>query len=168
MRYEARLHLHTYSRVYCQSLNKLCGLERAQTADKVRLTSRLKELDAWQEQPYEDPLFGKITQRQWQSLNEKWLTESKDLKAQFRSAAERCDSWYPVSQKILGLLHYLPALSDAVNSEEERRLVDLEYSNCVLDGKTLSVTYRRPFSYLAEGGSSQNKPGDRETRELFL
>jgi site-specific DNA recombinase len=139
------------------------GQERLQETEQTRVRSRLDEIDAWQEQAYTDRLSGKITERQWQSLNDKWLQESKELKSQLRATTRRHETWYPVSQKILELLQYLPALWDMVVGEEKRKLVDLIYSNCALDGRTLCVTYRKPFRYFAEGSDSGNKLGDRDS-----
>jgi hypothetical protein len=141
---------------------------RLQEAEQTRVRSRLDQIDGWQEQAYTDRLSEKITERQWQSLNDKWLEESKELKSQLRAATRRHESWYPVSQRVLELLQYLPALWDAVVGEEKRKLVDLIYSNCALDGRTLCVTYRKPFRFFAEGSDSGSKLGDRETSRPFL
>ena len=59
------------------------------------------------------------------------------------------------ASKILELAQVLPDLWIKQNNFEKRKLVDLIYSNCKLDGKTLCASYRKPFRFLAEGGQSK-------------
>jgi site-specific DNA recombinase len=43
----------------------------------------------------------------------------------------------------------------------KRRLLEIVFLNCVLDGVTLVPTMRKPFDVLAEGLVSENSRGDR-------
>ena len=54
-------------------------------------------------------------------------------------------------EKILELLQVLPSLWDTRNLTDKRKMVDLLYSNFVLDGATLCYTYKNAFNVFAEG-----------------
>jgi hypothetical protein len=73
--------------------------------------------------------------------------------AQIRLAADR----------VLELAQRLPQLWHEQDNFEKRKLVDLLYSNCKLDGRSLSFTYRKPFSFIAEGRQKQDWLGDRDS-----
>ena len=50
----------------------------------------------------------------------------------------------------------------------KRRILEIVFLNCSLDGVTLVPTMRKPFDVLAEGLVSENSRGDRTAIELFI
>ena len=50
---------------------------------------------------------------------------------------------------------------------EKRRILEIVFLNCTLDGVSLCPTIRKPFDVLAEGLISKNSRGDRTPIELF-
>ncbi len=44
-----------------------------------------------------------------------------------------------------------PILWDSRNNHDKRELADLLYSNCILDGRSVSATYKKPFNLLVGG-----------------
>ena len=120
------------------------------------LTARLTQLRNWKEQSYVDKLEGEISEADWKSFTEKWDSEASSIQYSLDvSQRESSDIEMSVS-RILELSQRLPELWDRRNNEEKRKLVDLLYSNCTLTGPSLSVTYRKPFSYIAEGNKTQD------------
>ena len=50
----------------------------------------------------------------------------------------------------------------------KRRILEIVFLNCSLDGVTLVPTMRKPFDVLAEGLVSENSRGDKTPLELFI
>ena len=128
-------------------------------AEQRRIQVRLSQLDTWSEKAYLDKLQGSISEDHWKRLSVNWDAERIQLQAQLDNlGSERPDVLF-TAERILELAQKLPALWDKQNPFEKRKLVDLLYSNCQLDGASLSATYRKPFSLIAEGAQSQQKRG---------
>ncbi|MFQ5606728.1 MAG: recombinase family protein, partial [Candidatus Zixiibacteriota bacterium] len=58
--------------------------------------------------------------------------------------------------KTIELSHQAETLYLKANPAQKRRLIKSALSNCKLDGRTLCVTYRKPFDLFAEGIKSDN------------
>lgn len=127
--------------------------------DSSRIRAQLTQLDNWSEKAYIDKLEGRITEAQWQKLAQKWNHEKSRLRRLARDVSPQNDHVLPTAKRVLELMQVLPELWDSGNNWERRELVDLLYSNCLLDGATLCATYNNPFSIIAEGVQSQQKRG---------
>jgi len=127
--------------------------------EEKRIDLRLGQINKWSEQAYYDKLDGTISAEHWATLPHKWDTERIQLQAQLNTLQSDNANILPTAQRILELAQELPALWDRQSPFEKRKLVDLLYSNCQLDGASLSATYRKPFSFIAEGAQSQQKRG---------
>jgi len=128
-------------------------------AEQLRIRKRLTQLDTWTEKAYMDRLEGLIADDQWKKLSVQWDAERVDLQSQLAQLDNENPDFMPTALSILELSQKLPALWDAQNNFEKRKLVDLLYSNSQLNGATLSLTYKKPFNYIAEGHQSQKKRG---------
>ena len=133
----------------------------------MRLNTRIAHLSKWSEQAYIDKLEGTIGKKQWQSLTSSWETERGQLSEQLRILNQENQNIVPVARRILKLAQRLPALWDSRNSFEERKLVDLLYSNSTLDGANLCATYNKPFSFIAEGTQTQKWRGTWGTWDTY-
>ena len=129
-----------------------------QSKDKHRIEQRLAQLQKWSEQSYIDKLEEKITESHWQNITAKWGDETATLQ---NSMAVNGSPIHKIKtvEKILELLQVLPSLWDTRNLTDKRKMVDLLYSNFVLDGATLCYTYKKPFNNVAEGTQSKKWRG---------
>ncbi len=129
-----------------------------QSKDKHRIEQRLAQLQKWSEQSYIDKLEEKITESHWQNITAKWGDETATLQ---NSMAVNGSPIHKIKtvEKILELLQVLPSLWDTRNLTDKRKMVDLLYSNFVLDGATLYPTYNKAFTIIAEGLVFNNKRG---------
>lgn len=127
--------------------------------EQKRIDIRLGQINKWSEQAYLDKLDGTISAEHWTSLSHRWDAELIQLQAQQDMLHNDNANILPTAQRILELAQKLPALWYRQNPFEKRKLVDLLYSNCQLDGASLSATYRKPLSFIAEGAQSQQKRG---------
>ena len=132
-------------------------------SERLRLNTRIGQLSKWSEQAYLDKLDGSISKDQWKSLTSSWNSEKTRLTHQLGSIEQENKNIVPAAQRILELSQKLPTLWDRQNSFEKRKLVDLLYSNSTLDGATLSATYKKPFSFIAEGYQTQKWRGRRDS-----
>ena len=88
-------------------------------------------------------------------LSESWESERIRLQAHLEALSEDRPDVLMTAGKILELAQKLPDLWLRQNNFEKRKLVDLLYWNCALDGANLSATYKKPFSIIAEGTQTQ-------------
>lgn len=123
-------------------------------ARRARIQARIGQLDTWTERAYLDKLDGKIGEDQWETLTAKWNAERSEFRSQLRASSQRDELIY-TAKELLELMEAFPRLWDTRNTNEKREMVDLVYWNSLLDGATLRPTYRKPFSYIAEGHQSQ-------------
>lgn len=128
-----------------------------------RIQRRISQIQTWKEKSYIDKLEEKISEDHWLKLNEKWDDELFRLKAKLQAHDGDFGSKIITAGKILELAQRLPDLWIKQNNYEKRKLVDLIYSNCILNGRTLCTTYRKPFRFIAEGGQTNKKLGDRDS-----
>jgi len=126
-------------------------------SERARLEIRIKQLNAWLEKAYVDKLEGKISEDLWLTRSRDWETQKVQLSATLDNLQSGSGNFLPTAGRILELAQELPAIWVERNPFEKRQIVDLLYSNCTLDGATLSATYRKPFNYIAEGSQSKIK-----------
>ncbi len=124
-------------------------------SDKLRFQMSLGQIEKWSQQAYIDKLEGTIGNEQWMMYNQKWEAESAQIRHQLNSLDGDFSRILPAAERILELSQKLPSLWVEQNNYEKRKLIDLVYSNSCLDGVSLSATYKKPFSFIAEG--NQNK-----------
>ncbi len=137
--------------------------QKNKSREQARLSTRLQSLDKWIEQSYIDKIEGKISEKQWQASTTKWEQEAEQIRSQIDALSKNGPANLEKAEKILELSQKLPMLWDSKNNHEKRKLTDMLYSNCLLDGRSLSVTYRKPFNVIAEGSQNQNWLGDRDS-----
>lgn len=126
-----------------------------QENERLRIQTRLGQLKKWSEQAYLDKLDGTITEDQWKVHVRTWDLEIAHLQTELVALNDNGAAIITTAEKILELAQKLPQLWVNQNSWEKRKLIDLVYSNCQLNGGSLSLTYRKPFSFIAEGSQSQ-------------
>ncbi len=131
-------------------------------AERQRIAISLGQIDTWMQQAYQDKLEGAITAEHWKTLSNKWETERIHLRSQLEALNGNGPDIIHTAGRILELSQKLPDLWLGRNNDEKRELVDTLYWNCTLDGATLSATYKKPFSILAEGTQTQKWRGLRD------
>jgi hypothetical protein len=89
---------------------------------------------------------------------------TSEFRSQLRASTHR-DELICAAKELSEFLRAIPALWNARNKEKVRESVDLSHWNCTLDGANLSVTYKKPFRFFAEGTKTQIW---RPSRDEFL
>ncbi|MCB2229881.1 recombinase family protein [bacterium] len=125
--------------------------KRRVEAERQRIQQRLGQIDNWIRKAYEDKLEGTITAEHWRDLSNRWETERIQLLSQLKVLDADSPNAIATAERVLELSQKLPDLWLSRNNYEKRELVELIYSNCTLDGATLSAAYKKPFSIIAEG-----------------
>jgi site-specific DNA recombinase len=135
--------------------------------ERLRLQARLGQLKKWSEQAYLDKLDGTISEDQWRAHSRAWDIEIAQLTAQLESLNGNGSNILATASRILELSQKIPGLWVKQNAWEKRNLVDLLYSNCQLTGGSLSLTYKRPFNFIAEGNQTQNWRRGRDSNPRY-
>jgi len=136
-------------------------------ARRSRIQARIGQLDSWSEKAYLDKLDGKIGEEQWSALTAKWNEERSGLRSQLRASIQQDELIY-TAKELLELMEAIPALWNTRNDNQKREMIDLLYWNCQLDGSTLRATYRKPFSYIAEGHQTKIWRGGPHSPQTFV
>ena len=122
--------------------------------DELKTEQRL--LEQRLEATYTDKIDGKISERQWLALDEKWSRQAELVRNQITELdVVREPQWQNV-EATLKLLERAPKLYSRRNDEERARLVDALVSNCVLRSGNIEPIYRSPFDLIAAGRQTAN------------
>ena len=112
--------------------------------ERDRINARLSKL-------YDLKLDGRITEEMFISKETEYQTELMTLKGQIESAEKVNPNFYEDACQILELSKSLPRLYVEADNHEKAHLLKLIASNYTLNDVSISPTWRKPFSFIAEG-----------------
>lgn len=111
------------------------------------------------ENAYIDKVDGRIEEDFWREKSDDWNAELMEIEAAVKSHRESNRSYFELGSQIIDMVRQASDLFEKQDNYERRRLVDTLVSQCTYSDETLCVTYRKPFSFFAEGARIKNKRG---------
>ncbi len=118
---------------------------------------------------YLDKLDGVISESAYQEMSTKWKNQLRDLERQREKYNDTEFDYYETGGKILELAKRAHQLYLHAESDKKRKIVQLLFSNSVLNGKVIDFTYKKPFNYIAEGLSVlSSSPSRTRTYSLMV
>ncbi len=108
---------------------------------------------------YEDKLDGKITDDLWQRKHNEYKLELTRIEESLRQHSKGNLNYTENGVRILELSKNAHSLYLEQSPLEQRRILTAVLSNSILKDRKLSVTYREPFSEIAECQQSQEWSG---------
>ena len=103
------------------------------------------------DQAYVDKLDGRIAEDFWQAKSTEWRKEQDAIQDQIARHQRANHHYFEQGLKIFELAQAGLRQYDTKTEEERRNLLAFVLSNCTLNDVTLTPTYRKPFSFFAEG-----------------
>ena len=144
------------------------ALHRGHADEEAYHNAQIETLNAQQatiqrrlDQAYLDKLDGKISEAFWQEKSAGWQKEQETLREQLARHQQANHNYFDEGVKLLELAQLGLEQYDAKPPEEKRHFLKFLLSNCTLQDVTLSPTYRKPFSFFAEGPLSEEWRGRR-------
>jgi len=130
--------------------------KREHAEELGRLHQRHREIEAKIDASYDDKLNNRISEEYWTRRTNEWQTELAELKADIVTLEDRKFRAFATIEAVTSLARKASDLYIGQPYEEHARLIKLVESNSTWDGVTLSATYKKPFSFFAEGLKSSS------------
>ena len=134
------------------------ALHRSHADEEAYHNAQIQALNAQQatiqrrlDQAYLDKLDGKISEEFWREKSAEWQKEQEILREQLARHQRANHSYFDEGVKLLELAQLGLEQYDTKPPEEKRQFLKFLLSNCTIQDVTLTPTYRKPFSFFAEG-----------------
>lgn len=122
----------------------------------VKLTQEITQLQEWTDKAYQDKLNGVINEQYWVKVSNEWANRQATATDALRRHQSANKSYLDTGIKILEWSNKAYDMFKVRESHEKRLLLNCVLSNCTLDGKSVTPTYKKPFDILVKGSSCSN------------
>lgn len=119
------------------------------------LQERVRMLDGYIDQAYEDKLNGKIPESVWRPRNERWLQEQESLGREMGSMRGEKQDYIENGVLLIELCQQAGMTYKNADPAIKRKMVDIVSWNLVLRNGSLQFDYRKPFDILAKCDSPE-------------
>lgn len=120
------------------------------------LETELKAVQERMNKAYEDKIDEKITLAFWEQKSTEWTTKQQEIIKGIELHKKAASGYLDSGIRLLEKASKAYELYLKQNALEQRKLLNFVLSNSVLSGENLAVTYKKPFSYVAEAVKTQN------------
>ncbi|MBI4821786.1 MAG: recombinase zinc beta ribbon domain-containing protein [Deltaproteobacteria bacterium] len=126
------------------------------TAAVDRLTLRKKKLSSYMEQAYQDRVEGLISTDMWERKTAEWRTEAEAVDRELALRGEASHLYAVEGIKLLELAQRAYSLYESQPPREQRALLEIVLSNCVLEGRSVRISLRKPFDLMLDCTEIEN------------
>ncbi len=119
---------------------------------RTELEHRMRELDSFIQQAYQDKLKGLITESYWREQDSQWKLEQGNITAELDNLFDSQDEYMQRGVQLIELMQHSETIFKNATPEKKRKMVELVSSNLSLKDGKLSYDWRKPFDMLAVKG----------------
>ncbi len=168
----------SFDEVTCKRMKQYLWDEHFQAKEnhserRVQLDRRMKELDGFIQQAYEDKLKGDLQEDAWRGMDAKWKSEHVAIVDEINSLKDSKDEYMQRGVQLIELMQHAEIIFKNATPEKKRKMVELVSSNLLLKDGSLEYHWRKPFDMLAVKGNLEDwrphgdsNPGLLREREL--
>jgi hypothetical protein len=117
------------------------------------LISRLKSIESFLEQSYEDKLKGQISVEMWLQNKNKWETQKAEIHEQLNTLEVIGNDCVEKGVELIELMQNVGIIYKSASPETKRRLVELVSSNLFLGDASMRFKIKKPFDLLSQMAS---------------
>jgi len=128
-----------------------------EASQRIRAIDRQRaELHEMRDRAYEDKLTGKIAEKRWLEMEQRWTDQEESLVSQISALRLEEGPAEDEAEATFKLLQCAPELYKRQSHAERARLLKVLLSNSILMGGKIEPVYKKPFDLVAEGVHSGN------------
>jgi site-specific DNA recombinase len=118
---------------------------------------QIDEVERMQSMLYEDKLKGVVTPHFWETKYREFEAKLESLRADLVQLANATGSYYEEGLRLLELSQGAYSLYVKSNYEEKRKILDLLYSNCTLQGQEVVGKFRQPLQMIIDASAAEKR-----------